>query len=106
MIRHAIKVIEGLLVVSNPVYFTALSDQIHFCGAYAAIMLARLIETVKSAKRVLDISNSLFTKSMTLIGALAEHFRAIGKTNSDVATKYANAIEEALLSCKLVPSAI
>lgn len=106
MIRHALKVIEGLLVVRDLKYFTALSDQIHFCGVYAAIMLARLIETVKSQKRILDISNSLFIKSMGHIDALSSQFKEMSQSSDDVAAKYANAIEEALLSCKLVPSAI
>lgn len=106
MIRHTLKVIEGLLNVSDATFFIALSDQIHFCGAYAAIMLARLIETVKSARRILDISETLFVKSMDQISALSARFRSVSRSDGDLVAKYANGIEEALLSCKLVPSAL
>lgn len=104
MIRHALKVIEGLLAVTDLNYFMVLSDQIHFCGTYAAIMLAKLIETVKTAQRTLDISESLFAKSVDQISALGLQLRSIGRTSSDLATKYANAIDEALILCKVVPS--
>lgn len=106
MIRHALKVISGLLVVNDLPFFMALSDQIHFCGTYAAIMLARLIETVKSQKRIIDISSTLFARSMEQIEALENKFREMAKTENDLAAKYANAIEDARLSCKLVPPAI
>lgn len=106
MIRHTLKVIEGLLTVSDTTFFIALSDQIHFCGTYAAIMLSRLIETVKSARRILDISETLFIKSMDQIAALSLRFRSMSRADEDLAVKYANAIDEALLSCKLVPSAL
>lgn len=106
MIRHALKVISGLLVVKDVTFFMALSDQIHSCGAYASVMLARLMETVKTQKRIIDISSTLFARSMEQIEALEGLFREIGKTGKDLATKYALAIEEARLSCKLVPPAI
>lgn len=106
MIRHAIKVIEGLLVVNDITYFKALSDQIHFCGAYAAIMLTRLIETVKTEKKILEISSTLLTKSYNLIGELRDLFNSVSTLPGDVTKKYADSIDEALISCLRVPPAI
>lgn len=106
MIRHAIKVIEGLLVVTDITFFKALSDQIHFCGAYAAIMLARLIETVKTEKKILEISSTLLTKSYNLIGELRDLFNSVSTLPGDVTKKYADCIDDVLVSCLRVPPAI
>lgn len=106
MIRHSIKVIEGLLVVQDVAYFKALSDQIHFCGAYAAIMLAKLLESVKKAKRILDVSATLLTKCYEMIKALSELFNSVSTSPQDVTKRYADSILDAFASCMQIPPAV
>lgn len=102
MIRHAIKVIEGVLVVDDPIYFMALSDQVHFFGAYASIMLIRLIETARNTKPDLSITDELVVKALNLVSTLSVKFQLLGDGENDLATKYANCITETRLSCNLV----
>lgn len=100
MIRHALKVVSALLGVSDDHYFSTLSDQIHFCGAYTAIMLAQLVETVKRGRRVLDISSTLFARCVQSIEELGVRFELMSLIKTDAAAKYGDGIAQALASCK------
>lgn len=100
MIRHALKVVSALLGVSDDHYFSTLSDQIHFCGFYTAVMLAQLIETAKRSRRELDVSSTLFARCVQSIEELGVRFELMSLVKTDAAAKYGAGIAQALASCK------
>lgn len=102
MMRHAIKVIEGMVYIKDSVYFMALSDQIHFFGSYSAVMLIRLINTVRDSNTEFSLANELVIKALNLSNQLADKFTKLGQGQPNLATKYANSIRETLIMCNLV----
>lgn len=95
MTQHAIRVIEGILVVNYPV-FMALSDQIHFFGSYSAVMLIRLIHIAKDAYPEFSLNSELVIKALTLCNQLASKFQLLGNGVPNIATKYASSIRSTL----------
>lgn len=92
MTQHAIRVIEGILVVNHAVFFMALSDQIHFFGSYSAVMLIRLINIAKDSHPEFSLNSELVIKALTLCKQLASRFQLLGSGAPNVATKYASSI--------------
>lgn len=94
MIRHGLKVLDGVLVVKDHTYFMALSDQVHFFGAHCAVMLARLVITAQSTKPEFSSSNELVTIVLRRISALAEMFKRLDNGQNSLAARYATSITE------------
>lgn len=106
LIRHAIKILDGVLVVKELLPFMALSDQIHFFGAYAAVMLARLIDTALTAKSGFSLTDELITIALTRISLLAERFKQLdnGNGQNTLAARYATSITEASQALFMKPT--
>lgn len=103
MIRHLIKVVESILFVKDAAYFMALSDQIHFFGAYASIMIVKLIEIARNVKTDFQAAQELFAKALNLATSLAAQFKILGdNSEEDLAVRYANAITEAIEKSSIV----
>lgn len=95
MSRHLCKVIDGLLVVEDNFYFAYLSDQVHFCGVYSAIMLCHLIKAMSTYQRPMVFRDrSLKQSTLAKINELEVKFRTIVASEEDLATKYADTLLE------------
>ncbi|CUM65384.1 uncharacterized protein PRCAT00003020001 [Priceomyces carsonii] len=107
MTRHANNVVKSINVIESDSYFAYLSDQIHFCFYFSAIILIKLLKYFKTSEQ-LDIldgieldknsnSESAFVEIKTNIDNLIEKYGRIGQGNSDdIITKYKFGLEDVL----------
>ena len=95
MVMHLIHVINGLLTVSDDSYFAHLSDQIHFCGAYSAIMLLRIIIVLTQFGRAHELAKDKAIDSLLgKANRLELKFRQVSTSEDDVVFKYAEGLAE------------
>ncbi|ODQ81984.1 hypothetical protein BABINDRAFT_160200 [Babjeviella inositovora NRRL Y-12698] len=98
MLYHARKVVREILSVANDSYFAFLSDQIHFCTLFSAIMLINILRLVGSARTgdidLISLSSGELAGYLSEISDLAKRFRRVATGESDVVMKYALTIEE------------
>uniref|UniRef100_A0A060TA57 ARAD1C42636p n=1 Tax=Blastobotrys adeninivorans TaxID=409370 RepID=A0A060TA57_BLAAD len=93
MAHHLIQVIDGLLAVNDTSFFSYLSDEVHFCGAYAAVMLTRLLYNIQAYGRMVDIN---VQRCLTKINSLEVKFRTVIPHEDDLLARLAGSISENL----------
>lgn len=97
MARHLTKVVEGLLAVEDNFYFAYLSDQVHFCGVYSAVMLCHLIRTMAAYGRMMVFKDRTLKQSvLNKTNELEAKFRSITASEEDLASKYADTLLESV----------
>lgn len=99
MIQHAYLLVKSINVIENDSYFAYLSDQIHFCFYFSAMVLVKLLKHMNdsSLMKILDVDhddnfyiNSENWQSMLDdVRLLLEKFGRIGGANEeDILIKY------------------
>ncbi|ODQ67027.1 hypothetical protein NADFUDRAFT_49477 [Nadsonia fulvescens var. elongata DSM 6958] len=92
LIRHCLKIMDGLLIVDDDDYFKHLSDQVHFYGVFAAVMLCRILLISLSRNQAFSSSTNLFPISLQKIHQLASRFKIVGTCEEDLVLKYSEVI--------------
>lgn len=118
MFRHLLVVVTSMISFDDVEHFKHLSDQIHFQGAFASLILLRLISVESQYFPILgspdgrgnslsptaaSATNGSQTRSnrrlaLDKVGLLGQRFQQISTHEDDIPRKYAQAIGEAMMS--------
>jgi hypothetical protein len=94
MVYYLTKVVDNLLIVGDDTLFSCLSDQVHFKGAFSAVMMCKIRLILLSLGRTDLMARAFTADRLAKISSLADRFQRISVSPDDLCLKYFKAISD------------
>lgn len=106
MFAHAYHLVQFILTIENDSYFAYLSDQIHFCFYFGALVLIRILRFLKENDKLhylnviqdpKGVSESNWKVVFESVNLLIDKYDVVAQDNrDDIITKYKNGLIECM----------
>lgn len=94
MVYYLSKVMDNLLVVKDDLFFSCLSDQVHFKGSFSAVMMGKIRSILLDLGRTELVTRVFTPDRLARISSLSARFERISVAQDELGVKYASAINE------------